>query len=71
VRRLARAKRLSKSAVIREAILRFADATPEEVNGGPFDAIADLIGIASGGPSDLSRRSSVAFRERLMAKRRR
>jgi hypothetical protein len=71
VRRLARAKRLSKSAVIREAILRFADETPEAVNGGPFDAIADLIGIASGGPSDLSRRSSAAFRERLLAKRRR
>jgi hypothetical protein len=71
VRRLARAKKLSKSAVIREAILRFADELPEEVDGGPFDRISDLIGVASGGPSDLSRRSSFAFRERLVAKRRR
>ena len=71
VRRLARAKRLSKSEVIREAIRQFADELPEEGDAGPFQAMADLIGVARGGPRDLSRRSSAAFRERLRAKHRR
>jgi len=71
VRRLARAKRLSKSEVIREAIRQFADAVPEEAEAGPFRAMADLVGVASRGPRDLSRRSSAAFREQLQAKRRR
>jgi len=69
VRRLARAKRLSKSEVIREAIRQFAGGVSEEAAAGPFQAMADLIGVASGGPRDLSRRSGAAFREQLRAKR--
>ncbi len=68
---LARARGRSKSQIIREAIARLArDESDPRGQPRPYELMADLIGIAHGGPSDLARRSSEVFRELLQAKAR-
>ena len=63
VRRIARISGRTKSEVIREAIAGLAN----EATSGPqrsqsaFDTVADLIGVARGGPRDLARRADEAF----------
>lgn len=60
----------TKSQVIRDAIRTFAAS--ENRTGapkGPYEAIKHLIGIASGGPPDLSERTGEKFRELLLKKR--
>jgi hypothetical protein len=72
VRRLAQRTHRTKSAVIREALERLArDEQDFRTTPGPYGSIADLIGIASGGPPDLARRSGQAFRQLLVARGRR
>lgn len=69
--RLSRTLRRTKSQVIRDAIGRFAReeegarASPRT----PYDALKHLIGVARGGPHDLSIRTGDKFR-RLVRQRR-
>ncbi len=58
LRRLIRKTGRTKSQIIRDAIERFAKE--EDAGGGgegPFAAFAPYIGIAKGGPPDLSERT--------------
>ncbi len=68
--RLARAHGRSKSQIIREAIARLARDESPRGQPRPYELMADLIGIAHGGPSDLARRSSEVFKEILQTKAR-
>ena len=64
VRRLARRTGRTKSQVIREAILRLADQTPQLPPGGTlYDRVKHLIGLAKGGPPDLATKSEEYLRE--------
>ena len=72
IARLSRTTRRTKSEVIRDAIGRFA--REEEGAGGrgtrtPYDALKHLVGVARGGPRDLSVRTGDKFR-RLIRQRR-
>lgn len=70
VGRLARTSGRSKSAVIREAIGRLAGAQEKAKPAKtPYDSIKHLIGIARGGPRDLSVRTGEKFRQLLRARR--
>lgn len=54
--RLAHNRRQTKSAILREALLRLAqDENTNNSVDGPYALIADFVGIAEGGPDDLSR----------------
>ena len=60
----------TKSQVIRDAIHAYAKSgNRNEAAKGPYEAIKHLIGIASGGPPDLSERTGEKFRELLLKKR--
>jgi hypothetical protein len=62
--RLARSRGQTKSAVLRAALLRLAQDQPiAEAGDGPYALIADLMGIAQGGPDNLARRHKQAFRD--------
>jgi hypothetical protein len=68
VERLARQRRQTKSDVIRDAIAVLA---PKKGAGsGPYDGVADLIGCARGGPTDLSIQTGDKFRRLLVSKQR-
>ncbi len=66
--RLARQRRMTKSAVIREAIHIVADKEERTGSASPYEAVKDLIGCVSGGPPDLSERTGERFREILKRK---
>jgi hypothetical protein len=70
--RLARKRRQTKSAVIRDAI--GALAKQEEQGAGkkrrPYDLVAHLIGCVKGGPRDLSVRTGEKFRQMLVERSR-
>ncbi len=66
--RLARQKRLTKSAVIREAVLRFARAEAARPRKTPYEAAAHLIGSVKGLPPDLSERTGDRFYKLLVEK---
>lgn len=62
VDRLAKAKRQTKSEVVREAIAALAGrAAGAEAVGRPYDAIAHLIGCADSGGARLSERTGAKF----------
>lgn len=63
--RLARSRSETKSAVLRTALLRLAQDSEVQGGEGPHALIADLVGIAHGGPESLARRHKQAFREML------
>ena len=67
LRRLARQKRLTKSAVIRKAVAslarREAAARPRKT---PYEAAAHLIGSIKGLPPDLSERTGDRFYKMLI-----
>jgi hypothetical protein len=70
--RLVRKSGRTKSQIIREAIKTLANSE----RGGPgverpYEAWAHVIGIASGGPPDLSERTGEKFTKLLMARARR
>lgn len=61
----------SKSDIVRHAIRHYARRRKKATSEGTaYEMIADLIGVAEGGPSDLARRSDAAF-TRLLQRRRR
>jgi predicted DNA-binding protein len=70
VRRLARQQGRTKSEVIRDAIARMAEEATTPRISSAYEAVEDLLGIASGGPPDLARRADRIFTD-LMAQRRR
>jgi len=68
---LARIYQRTKSDILREALRRLARDKPvKDVNNGPYTLVADLIGIAQGGPDNLARRHKQAFRDLLASKQR-
>ena len=70
VNRLAKRRRQSKSAVIREAIgvLAAQEKQPEK-KVRPYDLAKHLIGCVKGGPRDLSRRTGDKFYELLVSEK--
>lgn len=72
INRLSRRSGRTKSQVIRDAIARLAEEeeAPREPAKTPYEAMKHLIGIASGGPRDLSVRTGEKFRQLLLARRR-
>lgn len=69
--RLSRTLRRTKSQVIRDAIGKFAreEADAWSSTRTPYDALKHLVGVAHGGPHDLSVRTGEKFR-RLVRQRR-
>ena len=64
--RLARSSGRTRSDVIREAILHLAKRSPAPANDESlYASVADLIGVARGGPPDLSVRSGEKLRSLL------
>ncbi len=72
VRRLARKSGRTKSSIIREAIIRMAEAiTPPKLGGSLYDRMTDLVGVGHGGPPDLASRSEEVLRTLFSRRRRR
>lgn len=69
LRRIARRTGHTRSEVIREAILRLAEATVPASSGTLYDRVKHLLGAAKGGPPDLGERSEEYLRE-MFARRR-
>lgn len=69
VARLAKARRRTQSAVVREAIEAYVETASAEVR--PYDDWKDVIGILKGGPPDLSERTGEKFTKLLLEDRRR
>jgi hypothetical protein len=59
IARLARLRRRSQSEIVREAVARLIERAPDEDR--PIDAWEPVLGIARGGPPDLSERTGKAF----------
>ncbi|MGH2348742.1 MAG: ribbon-helix-helix protein, CopG family [bacterium] len=70
VRRLAKQHGRTKSEVIRDAIARMAEESASPPISSAYEAVEDLLGMASGGPPDLARRADHVFAD-LLAQRRR
>jgi predicted transcriptional regulator len=69
LKQLARRSGQSKSAVLREAVHRMAAAANEAAaNDSLFTKIADLAGVADGGPATLARDHKKAYRDALVHK---
>ncbi len=66
LKQLAHSSGRSKSEVIREALHRLSEESRSSgKQGGLYHAIADLVGVADGGPEDLAREHKKRFREKL------
>jgi hypothetical protein len=71
VKRLAKRKGASKSAVIRAALAALSRSEGEgQETARPYEMIAHLLGCARGGPKDLSERTGQKLREFLRARAR-
>lgn len=69
IARLARTRRLSQSDVVREAVAVLIERAPHDDR--PYEAWAPVIGIAKGGPPNLSERTGERLRRLLLARTRR
>lgn len=70
--RLAQNNSRTKSDVLREALHRLAEGEQvKEADNGPYSLVADLIGVAQGGPDNLARRHKQVFRDILANKKKR
>jgi predicted DNA-binding protein len=67
VARIAKRKRCTTSAALREAIWTWVQR--EENSGSFYDSIKDLIGVAEGGDPKLSENTGRRVRELLLARR--
>lgn len=64
--KLARASGRTKSDVLRAALQHLAQAqSASTAERSPFEDIADLIGVGTGGPVDLARRHKAEYRRAL------
>ena len=71
LRRMARTNGRTKSDILREAVVRLAEEhSASSPADGPYALIADLVGIARGGPRDVARGHKQAFRDVLSNKAR-
>lgn len=71
LKRLAHSSGRSKSEVIREALHRLGEeARSSRRQERLYHAIADLVGVADGGPEGLAREHKKRFREKLNSRRR-
>ena len=68
VDRLARAREQSRSDVIRAAIARLAEEEGSR-SDSPAELLAPYIGVARGGPPDLSERTGERVKELLKLRR--
>jgi hypothetical protein len=66
---MARRRGRTKSEILREAILRLAEREDIQPGESFLEVVRDLVGVGTGAPPDLARRSEEIFRERLLAKR--
>lgn len=72
LRRLARTSGRTKSDILREAVVRLTEEHAASSSAdSPYALIADLVGIAQGGPRDVARGHKRAFRDALSNKARR
>ena len=69
--RLAQTQGRTKSDILREALQRLAQGEQLKEVDGPYALVADLIGVAQGGPNNLARRHKQIFRDMLANKQRR
>jgi len=67
IARIARRKRVSVSAVIREAIAAWVEG--DEATGSPYAAATDLIGVAHGGNPKRSTNTGRRLKELLQQRR--
>ena len=59
---LAKRRRMSRSDVVREALMRYeAEAAAEKLSGRPYDAWLDVIGVVSLGVRDPARTTGEQF----------
>ncbi|MCU0241291.1 MAG: ribbon-helix-helix domain-containing protein [Vicinamibacteria bacterium] len=66
IERLARKRRVSRSAVVREALQRFATEEPPPTNkNSAYSKVADLIGSVRSGRGDLSENAGARLRDIL------
>ncbi len=66
LQRLVRTSGRTKSEILREALARYSQLPDVSASyEGPYSLVADLVGIAEDGPSDLAGRHKRAFREAL------
>jgi hypothetical protein len=72
IARLSRGSRRTKSEVIRDVISKLADAEAAAPLTGrtPYEGLEHLIGLARGGPADLSVRTGDKLRRLLDGRRR-
>lgn len=63
----ARARKVTRATIVREAIAEYGRATGREVT--PFDRLSSLIGVIEDGPIDLSERSGEKFADLLSTPR--
>ena len=72
LRRLARSSGRTKSDILRDAVVRLAEEHAASSSAdSPYALIADLVGVARGGPRDLARGHKQAFRDALSNRTRR
>ena len=69
IARIARRKRISTSEVIRQAIEAWVER--QEPIAAPYEAMADLLGVVSGGKPERSTDTGRSFREVLKSRRKR
>lgn len=71
LRSLAQRSGRTKSDILREALARLAaDQEMTSENENLYSLVADLVGVAEGGPRNLARQHKRAFREALRKKHR-
>ncbi|HQQ78354.1 MAG TPA: ribbon-helix-helix protein, CopG family [Thermoanaerobaculia bacterium] len=68
VERLAREADQTKSEVIREAITTYGRQRKTRRAGNLYEAIAPYVGVATGGPPDLSERTGEKYHEALLGR---
>jgi predicted transcriptional regulator len=68
VERLARDAARTKSDVIREAIAAYGRHRKAGRSRNLYDAIAPWVGVATGGPADLSEKTGERFHDALLAR---
>lgn len=68
VERIARQRKVPASHILREAIERWVER--EEGGMSPYESIKDLIGVARGGDTALSKNTGKRFTELLKARQR-
>jgi len=70
LREMARRTGRTKSDILREAVMLLVQSEQGGVKRTPYETVADLLGIAEGGPSDLARRGREILKGKLTSRQR-